>query len=412
MKKRLLSKVGLACIVTSMLFSCKEKEEVDVMSGDYFVSLRTQGKEGTSDYALLQGNLLNGEISAEGRGIEQLGWCYYATVGNTAFSFSYGNASNKCIGYHKVNGELKEKGSMMFNRMDCMGKGDDNTLIAIGAPWGGGTLNTEIQLIDVNTVGLMTKKTSPIYLSSPSDTLNKWPTGILVRDGKMYVSFYPVGGKSWLTPSTDTAYVSVFTYPGLDYIQTIKDTRTGPIGFYAGPESMIMTEDGDIYTFSPNSFGAGYTQVTKSSGILRIKKGASSFDKDYFFDVQAASGGHYKILSGTYVGNGKIVARVIVDEQQSEDWQWAALQSDNPVCKIIIIDLESQSISEISGVPMHGGQYASRALVENGKMYTSINAGGSNGCAIYEIDPTTATGTKGAVVKGIEIPAIFKLKDE
>ncbi len=66
------------------------------------------------------------------------------------------------------------------------------------------------------------------------------------------------------TPSTDTAYISVFSYPGLAYQSTIKDVRTGPIGYYGGSPGMIQTENGDIYTLSPSAFAAGFSQVTQT----------------------------------------------------------------------------------------------------------------------------------------------------
>lgn len=418
MKKFNFSLIAIICFMALSIISCKKKEDVppgtDVGNDGtpkYIVSLRTQGSgEGTADYVLLKNNLMEGEISAEGQGIEQLGWRYFATAGNTFFSFSYSQPNNDCIAYKLENGEVVEKGKLMFKFMDCFGKGEGNTLVGIGAPWGGGSLECEIQLVDADDIAIIARKPTPIYMMSPSDTLNKWPTSTIVRDGKLFVGFYPLSGKTWETPLTDTAYVAVFSYPGLEYLTTIKDTRTGPVGFYGNPECMIKTDNGDIYTFSPNSLGAGYTKATKKSGILRIKNGATQFDPNYFFDVETATDGHYKLLSGTYVGDNKMVGRVIVDEKNTDDWQWAALNVEKSVCKLVIIDLESKTITDVSGVPMHGGQFAARTLVENGKLYMSIASASAGEVAIYEIDPATATGKKGAVVKGLEVPAIFKVQ--
>ncbi len=59
-------------------------------------------------------------------------------------------------------------------------------------------------------------------------------------------------------------------------------------GFYrsARYSQIGVASNGDIYVFSGNNFG------TKKAGALMIKKGATSFDKSYFWDLEAASDGY------------------------------------------------------------------------------------------------------------------------
>lgn len=382
-------------------------------SGSYIVALRTAGPggNGTSDYLLTADKLDNDStvITAAGNGLEQLGWCYYSATSNTVMSFNYG-APNKGVAYATGgDSRLVEKGSFSFDRMDCFARGDDaNTLIAIGAPWGGGSYDCEIHVVDDVTVGIKKRKISPLYRTSSKDTLNKWPTSMIVNGGKLYVSFYALEGVTWETAETDTALVTVYSYPSLDSLTTFKDTRTGPIGYYGNPVSMVKTENGDIYTISCNSIAAGFTQATKPSGILRIRNGQLQFDDTYFYDVEAASGGG-KLLSGHYAGNGLLVGQMLLPGKDTPDNSWAVLDPTKPVCKLVIVDLYNKTIKDVAGVPAHGGQFSTPGFVEDGKVYQSITSTIAGEARIYVIDAETATAKKGAKIEGVEVPGIYKI---
>jgi len=170
---------------------------------------------------------------------------------------------------------------------------------------------------------------------------------------------------------------------------------------------LIATDNGDIYTISCNSEAGGYTQATKHSGILRIKSGETKFDPTYFFDVEAATGGA-KLLTGAYVGDNKMVGRVVMPGADTA--MWNAFDVTIPICKLVIIDLAKQTVTDVTGVPVHGGEYRTSALIENGKAYMSINSTVAGETRMYVIDPETATAKKGAKIEGIEVPAIFKLE--
>ncbi|UBM60425.1 DUF4374 domain-containing protein [Marinilongibacter aquaticus] len=379
----------------------------------YFLSLRTQGSEGTSDY-VLSADVIDDEntvISAAGKGIEQLGWCYYQAIGNTFFSFSYGDA-NKGIGYgFDKSGNIYEKGSFAYERIDLMGKGDDETLIGIGAPWGGGSFEMEVQLIDNEDIGIKKKVSVPMYKYSDADTLSKWPTSVLVRGDKMYMSFYPLDGASWATPETDTAYVAVYSYPEIELQTVIKDTRMGPIGYYGSPTAMVKDENENIYAVSSSAIAAGYTSVTKHSGILRINNGEDSFDSDFFIDVEEATNGG-KLLSVTYAGNGKLVGRMVSAESAGNVPVWAAFDELQPICQIVVIDLDSKSVEIVDEIPMHSGQYTSPSLIEDGKVYMNITSLIAGESRLYKVDPATATATKAAKIEGLEVPALYKFEYE
>jgi hypothetical protein len=404
-KSILLFKLMIVLLAFSALFvACEEEEVAPTSNADgYVLALRSLGTNNeTADYILSANDLTSGEISAEGRGVEQQGWRYYTTAGDRFFSVGYGD--NNLIGY-QLNEEniFVEAGKMVFERMDCMSPAFDDKFVAIGAPWGGGSYDCTIQLIDTESVSVEHEVVHPLYRVSESDTLNKWPTSAMLKDNKVYVSFYPLHGSSWQTPQVDTAYISIFSYPELEYEKTIKDTRTGPIGYYGNSPAMMLDEGGNLYTVSPSSYAAGYTSVSKSSGILRVNAGESEFDTNYFFDVEAVSG--YKVLTAAYAGNGMAVARVAANETEEEIGGWGAFKVTVPRLKVAVLDLVNKTVTDVVDIPRHGGQYATPFFIEDGTVTMSINDG--ENVNLYQIDPQTATATKGASVDGIEVQAIY-----
>ncbi len=398
----------LAIFASTTFTSCEKESEETLSTGiKYVVSLRNQASsESTADYLLLIDDLMSGEITAVGQGVELVGWNYADKFGDTFFAFGY--TDNECIGYKEVDSTLKSQGKLSFDRMDMLSAINDETFLAIGAPWGGGSFNCELQLVNIENILISTSVEHPIYESfyTDSDTsyqLNAWPTFGYVENNQLFVFFYPLDGITWETPNTDTAYCSIFSYPELTYIKTIKDSRTSPIGYYATQPCVITDEYGNHYTFSSSSLVAGFTQSTKPSGILRIKAGEEEFDEDYFFNVEDAFG--YKILTAAYVSDGKVVANVVNTENDIADNSWAAFSVTSPLLETAILDLENQTFTLVNEVPAHGGQYRTPMLLENDKVYLSVNNG--NEAYIYEVDANTATATKGALIIGNEVQSIL-----
>ncbi|MBL6447719.1 DUF4374 domain-containing protein [Fulvivirga sp. 29W222] len=400
----------LAFVLILSLASCSDDDTVvkSVESG-YVMSLRTQdADEESADYYITVNDLMTGEISAEGQGVELAGWNYNGHFADTYFAFGYD--LNECIGYKIVNNQLVEQGKFVYERFDVMGAIDDQSFLAIGAPWGGGSYDCQIQVVDINEIAITKNVKHPIYESYDAEgtQLNAWPTGAYVDGEKLFVAFYPLNGSSWKTPNTDTAYISVYSYPEIEYIKTIKDARTAPIGYYGGSPSILEDESGNHYTLSVSSKAAGYTQTTKPSGILKINAGEDEFDADYFFNVEEVG---YKVLSATYMGNGLAVARVIslqMDEAAGAQSQWAAFSEVTPLLNVAVLDLNKKTVTIVDDVPLHGGQYQTPYLIEGGKVYVSVNNGTE--AHVYQVDPVTASATQGAKLIGNQFQALFTAK--
>lgn len=383
--------------------SCSEDVETPAQQDfGYTLAFTAQGSANEStDYLLTTESLMEGEISAVATGIEQTGWRYMAHQNNTVFSIGYYD-DNNAIGYGlDENGNVVEKGRFVFqNTLDMVGRGDDNTMLAMEVPRIG-FADRIFHVVDVNNIGLRSTVSTPIW-ENRADSLVAWPTALMVRDDKLFVPFYPLHARGdFTTPSTDTAYVAVYSYPDLSFEKYIKDTRTGPLGVYGCFNGMIQAENGDLYTYSSSSLACGFTQQTKPSGLLRIRDGETEFDDSYFFDFEAATGGKINFIE--YTGNGKLLANVVVDDSGL----WGAYVTGNEISKLMVLDLEAQTATDVANVPLHGGFYGDPWMVEDGKVYMSINT--AQDSYIYEIDPSTATGTRGAKVLGKELKGIYNL---
>lgn len=385
------------------LSACEDEDPVlppDPVQSAYLVHLRTGSAGQFADYILTEDNIMDGQISATGRGVEQTGWRYSAYVANTLLSVGYYD-DNNAIGYGiNDNGEIFEKGRFVFETtLDLFSSDIDGTLLAMEVPRSG-FADRVLHVIDGENVAVTRKVSHPIY-ENHSDSLAAWPTALVVRGNELFVPFYTLHTNgSFATPKTDSAYVAVYSYPGLEFQRYIADDRMGPIGIYGNQNGMIQTENGDLYAYSSASNACGFTTQDKNSGILRIKAGESEFDPNYHFDVEAATGN--KLAYFQYVGNGKAVGRLITDD--SGLWHY---YGTSDICELVIIDLESETITPISGIPSHKGQYASM-LIEDGKVMVNITT--ESDASVYQIDPEAATATKGASIDGREIHSMVRLQ--
>lgn len=263
--------------ISGLVFSCTKDEinpDLPSKNEDYTIALQVLGSnDEAADYLVQAESLSEGTITSEGQGIEQTGWRYFVQVDKSMFSIGYYD-DNNCIGYQlDDNGDLVEYGRFVFEKtLDCMAPAGNNTLLAFEVPRTGDNKRV-LHVVDVESVSLDRKIETDIY-KPEGDTLPKWPTGMVVKGDKLFVSFYPVSPSGdFSTPSVDTAQVAVLSYPDLEFEKVISDTRTSPVGVYGNATGLLETGNGDLYTFSSSSLAGGFSKQTKPSGILRIKRG-------------------------------------------------------------------------------------------------------------------------------------------
>ena len=75
--------------------------------------------------------------------------------------------------------------------------------------------------------------------------------------------------------------------------------------------------------------------------------------------------------------------------------------------KLVIIDLDNQTVTDVADVPLHAKRFTSPLMVENGKVYVSIET--ASEAHVYQVDVENATATKGAKINGKTIKGFYRL---
>lgn len=355
--------------------------------------------------------LMTGEISAKGVGIEQGGSCFPAN--NTFFALSTEDEGS--VSFHLNSaGKLVQGGKLAFESSYAVGYTDDKKMINIGATWDGSSSDYELMIYNPNTISIDGRKFNDFSVDPSNKKILYWPTGAAVSGDKLFVPVYikDVSDGTNKVLSSD-ATVRVYKYPSLEYVTTIKDTRTNAIGMYYTNTGIVQTESGDVYTFSSNARAGGYPVIAgssaASSGVLRIKKGDAKFDPGYFFDLEASTL-KGKVLAAFSLGGEKVFISYIPNEVDAVSPVYSFLRT-NTLFKSAILDLSAKTILAVNGLPDHGGDEffgLGSMYVENGKAYKSFVTGKE--ARVYQIDIATGAAKAGALIKeGLYLPAIGKL---
>lgn len=408
LKYLFLSALGLAFV------ACEADDPVDPttdpdpdpQTSDITMAFKTTGGD-EPEFIITQEDIMEGSISAEGTGIEQTGWKFYYPVGNTLFASGY-SEDNRATAYAKnEEGEVAQKGQFTFdNALEMFGHGNDGeTLLAMEIPRTG-YAPKKLYFVDADEVEVEKIVETAIF-ESEEDELVAWPSALEVRGDHLFVPFHKMDPEGYFTtPSVDTAFVAVYSYPDVEEepIKIIWDTRTSNIGVNGATTGLIEAEDGNLYSFSSGTTMAGFAPAsTKPSGILRIPAGETEFDEDYFFNVEEETGGE-KLFWFDYIGDNKAIARLLTHDEGAA---WGAFGREEFNQRLVILDLEVQTVTEVADVPLHAKRYSSPILVENGKVYISIET--ETEAHVYQVDIESATGTQGAEIEGKTIKGFFRL---
>ena len=406
MNIKLYSKLTLAIVAALVLMTSCDSEDNDggPSEGAYILALRSLGDgEVSTDYLVNTDDVMTGEITLLGNGIEQSGYHFYQQVGNYLTTVTYTDANVATVYELNDNNLLEEHIQFTVGRTHLFHALDDQNIIAMNIPRGGSE-NATFYQINVET-GNVEETATSVFTPTRGSGEQAYFSGMVQRGDKLYVPFFQIAASDFSSTQTDSAYVAIYSYPDLEYQGVITDERTGPIGAYAAQGHIWMTESGDIYGASPNSIAAGAAQETRPSGILRIKDGEDVFDEDYFFNVEEAAG--YKLCNTKYLGDNKVLASIFTYNASLED-KWTRRD-----VKLAVLDLEAQTVNYIEDVPVHyGGPTAGfeNHLVQDGStVYIKITS--AEGIFIYEVDTENYTATKGAEIKdAAAVYGFFNLK--
>ena len=407
--KQLLKTTLFAGLAITAVYCSKNDNNPTPVGGDkvYALGIGVTTSTATTNYVVQASDLMNGKITVAGNGLLQTGYRDYAVSGSTFYSIGGLGITDVNVLTLDATNKLATKTGLTFDIandqfIDVDGTG--KTMLGISSPASPTVgLNAKFYTVDVASNAITNRGEVAMNSIHPSNQDWIFHSGMQVRGAQLFQAYYPVNYTTYDTKNTDTNYVAIYSYPGFKLEKVIKDARTGPSGAFNTRSGLFKTESGDLYAVSNSSFANGYSQSTKPAGILKINAGTTEFDKDYYFNTDAAANGG-KIAHAIYIGNGKLFAAVTTVAPTIAD-KWA----DNNL-RYAIVDLNARTITRIANAPVYKGEggRSFAALVDEGKVYTAITLNGVTN--IYQTDIATATATKGAEVEGSFLGGIARLK--
>lgn len=395
--------IPLLGLFTGLVFSSCSAEDDEAnpepqpTDEPFVLSLAIQGSEGNFTYYTVPfEDVMSGTLSAEGNGIEQPGYYDFKQIDNTIYSIG-GLDDVNVVGITKnAQGELVETGDVSFtNSISDIIKADDNTLVAV-------TLSANSDMVTFHTLDENVNVTETVTRPISDLTSDDVPaySGMRIEDGHVFLSYYISDPNTYATDYTDVAQVAVYSYPGFEFQKVISDDRVGPIGGFNVKSGLIEDENGNIFAVSHSNPANGFSQFTNDSGILKISSGETTFDADYFFDVQEVAGGNPVHL--IYLGNGKAFAEInMASRDEQATWTDSPLQS-------AIIDLNNKTVNFITGIPEHNGAGRRLAALQDGS-FVYLTVPGEQGVSVYRVDTINYTATEGADVEANFVAGFFKL---
>lgn len=236
-------------------------------------------------------------------------------------------------------------------------------------------------------------------------------SGIVESDSKIYAGVCPIGfsaygvargyasATSTSTKYKDSVWVAVYNDETMQNPTIIRDNRLSMATSRYNSQyysNIALTDAGDIYVFSARND----TTSSKPSGVIRIKKGNTVFDKDFYIDIEALSSG-IRMYKAWHVTDDYFVLQMYSSH--------GAANSDTR--NLAVLNVSSRKLTFVAGLPDLSvrGAFAKTPLVENGKLYMPMVTTDGNDPAIYIIDPVSATATKGMKVTANSIDAVGKL---
>ncbi|MDQ1090387.1 DUF4374 domain-containing protein [Siphonobacter sp. SORGH_AS_1065] len=382
----LLLSVGLAVY----LFSCKKEENVTPDGPQHFtIASWTQDLQ----YVAATPSLMEGSLSFKGKGLEANGSRY---LWHKQYVYLMNLPEKKFIQYEMgKDGSIQQKAYLLTdgivpNYFQSLNIVDDNTLLVLGAMDSGNNGKIGWALINIADFRVTSKGTLQVPFDASKPGVEFFPGKGYVDNGKFILGgyFYDNAGKSFVV---DGVRALVYDYPSMNNMKVIQTKATaGGIG-YDYLSTLDKDEDGNHYFVV--SAGKFWTGLGGKSGIVRIKKGESDFDKDYFFDVTTPLGKQACLMGLNYVSNGIAFGTV-----QFEEMMTSIRDRYKNIAQVVKLDLKNQKVTLMNS-PLSPVGMVRSPLVYNGKYYTSIAPINAE-AFIYEFDPA---GDANGFKKGISL---------
>ncbi|WP_256006847.1 DUF4374 domain-containing protein [Pedobacter deserti] len=389
---KLRKSVLAALTLTAAISSCsKSEKEPEPQPGDQHFTIASWTQD--LQYVASVPSLQSGALTFKGKGLEANGSRY---IWHKQFVYLMNLPEKKFNQYEMgTDGSLKLKASILTdgvvpNYFQSLNIIDDNTMLVLGAPTAGGNGTIGWARINLSDFTVAAKGTMSVPFEAAKPGVEFYPGKGFMDNGKFILGGY-------FYDNTNAAYVVdgvralVYDYPAMTNMRVIKTTATaGGIG-YDYLNSITTDEQGNHYFVA--SAGKYWTGLGGKSGLVRIKKGTSEFDQDYFFDVTSQVGQNGCLMGVSYVSNGIAFGTV-----QFEDLMSSVRDRLKNVAQVVKLDLVNKKATLMT-TPLSPVAMVRSPLVFKGKYYTGIAPVGGE-AAIYEFDPA---GDANAFKKGLTL---------
>ncbi|MFN8416379.1 MAG: DUF4374 domain-containing protein [Cytophagaceae bacterium] len=396
--------VGLAFSILGT--SCKKKSDDELTSKGNYIVVATPGgtmSEG-ADYVMAAPSLDGGSISTTGNGIEQDGYRYFVFHKNKAFSLLYGQGNPGAVTAYKLNadGAVEQHSNLQTESVHVFGTADDD-IVLIKVPRSATDSIASIYRVNADNPSIVATHTIDLNTLAGNGE-RAYFTGAFQVGHKLFVPYMCIKAKTgqvFHTNFTDSTWIAVFSYPGLELEKVIKDNRTSYIGYYFAQNGVQEIENGDVYAFSNAVIsGTGVVASTKPSAVVRIPSGTTEFDS-YFWNIETASGGHH-LYREDYIGNGKFLLQMYTDENSTSSTK----------NKYAIADVVNKQFTWVTGLPAASDILHISRLPHVASDKQTVSVGittAADGPYVYRINASTAVATRGLKVEAGVITTLGEL---
>ncbi|MCM1300591.1 MAG: DUF4374 domain-containing protein [Alistipes senegalensis] len=409
--------------------------------------------DGTS-YLITAPSLDEGTATVRGTGTEVIGGTYWVFKNQHhlfALVYNKGGAGTGASYYLNAAGKPAERYTYEFNRITTYGTwGDKVVTVSTGdskTTDGEGNIAQALlfNYLDENTGGQTESAIDAENFLGNGEKVTF--AGLEEANGKLYTSVVPMGMSrygigQWPEKVTDQALVakadggsasSAYTagtipstqYPDHAYIAIYSGSSfaekpviasTDRIGFACGRyrsqyyQTIWAADNGDLYVFSPG-YGRTFTSSadlkkvtgTKPSGAVRIRKGETAFDPDYYVDFEQIGTKHpiYRCwhISGTH----------FLLQLYSGGVEGMMQGTQAEMNELAVFDAEAKTVVPVTGLPDDLAGFGGEPYGENGAMYIAVTVTGGDKPAFYKIDAATGRATKGLVIDAESVATAGKL---
>ena len=468
-KNYLLTGLFAAALAGMALASCSEDEPNNGGNGDEaakgnYVIAATVTSSSTDTYVLLTvPSLDEGEVTTQGNGLVNEGATYWVFYGNRylyALNYHQGEAGTTQSFQMDAVGALEKRSQEYYvNRFTTYGL-YDRYIMTTSTGDGPSELKDENGYVPQSVLALyldvenQTYTSNSVTVSTPFLSENFLGNGEYVTlagleqvGSKLYAAAVPMGlsqygcmqknedgSYKWVrsgyedliktesggsgsgsydkdelqwTQYPDECWMVVFTDQTLTEYKLIK---TDKISYACGRNKSQyyqmdwLADDGYVYVFSPSyakTMKDVRQQTTLPAGVVRINTTTETFDDAYYYNLEEKADGA-SFLRSWYIG-GDYFLLLMYDK--------AITASDKVANRLAVFNVTNGNLSYVGGLPDDVSGFGNTPYMENGSAYIAVTTA-SGYPAIYRIEPSTATATKGLVVKATSLNGVGRLEAE